>query len=104
MNEIPAKFKKAPFPYFGGKSTIASEVWQRLGQPGITSASRNRHRNLNCTRPGLKPVGGERMGFQPLYGCVVSRDKPVKIGFWRRLWFAIFGGFIRRWETMGGAR
>lgn len=30
---IPEKFKKAPFPYFGGKSTIASEVWQRLGQP-----------------------------------------------------------------------
>jgi DNA adenine methylase len=24
---------KAPFPYFGGKSTIAFEVWQRLGKP-----------------------------------------------------------------------
>jgi site-specific DNA-adenine methylase len=24
---------KAPFPYFGGKSKIASEVWRRFGQP-----------------------------------------------------------------------
>ena len=24
---------KAPFPYFGGKSTVASEVWAALGQP-----------------------------------------------------------------------
>lgn len=33
MSEIPAKFKKAPFPYFGGKSKIATEVWARLGNP-----------------------------------------------------------------------
>jgi len=30
---IPAKFRKAPFPYFGGKSIIAGEVWRRLGNP-----------------------------------------------------------------------
>lgn len=24
---------RAPFPYFGGKSTVASQVWQALGQP-----------------------------------------------------------------------
>jgi DNA adenine methylase len=24
---------KAPFPYFGGKSTVAPEIWQALGQP-----------------------------------------------------------------------
>jgi len=24
---------KAPFPYFGGKSRIAGEVWQRFGKP-----------------------------------------------------------------------
>lgn len=24
---------KAPFPYFGGKSAVAGEVWQRLGNP-----------------------------------------------------------------------
>jgi DNA adenine methylase len=33
VNEIPNKFKKAPFPYFGGKSKIAGEVWTRLGNP-----------------------------------------------------------------------
>ena len=33
MNDIPAKFRKAPFPYFGGKSKIAGEVWARLGKP-----------------------------------------------------------------------
>lgn len=31
--EAPAKFRKAPFPYFGGKSLIADEVWARLGKP-----------------------------------------------------------------------
>ena len=42
--------------------------------------------------------------MQPLYGCVVSRGKPkrVYIGFWRRLWFALFGGFIRRWNAAKG--
>lgn len=25
---------KAPFPYFGGKSMIAADVWQAIGQPG----------------------------------------------------------------------
>ena len=25
--------KKAPFPWFGGKSTVADAVWQRLGRP-----------------------------------------------------------------------
>jgi len=24
---------KAPFPYFGGKSRVAAEIWRRLGQP-----------------------------------------------------------------------
>jgi hypothetical protein len=27
------KFRFAPFPYFGGKRTIAAEVWARLGSP-----------------------------------------------------------------------
>lgn len=30
---IPAKFQTAPFPYFGGKRTVAAEVWARLGSP-----------------------------------------------------------------------
>ena len=30
---IPAKFKTAPFVYFGGKRTIAADVWARLGSP-----------------------------------------------------------------------
>ena len=25
---------RTPFPYFGGKSRIAPEIWQRLGDPG----------------------------------------------------------------------
>ncbi len=24
---------KAPFPYFGGKSRVADEVWRRFGNP-----------------------------------------------------------------------
>jgi len=31
--DIPAKYRKAPFPYFGGKSIIAGEVWRRFGNP-----------------------------------------------------------------------
>ena len=30
---VPEKFGRAPFPYFGGKSRIAAEVWARLGRP-----------------------------------------------------------------------
>jgi len=31
MQAIDRKYLKAPFPYFGGKSRVASEVWARLG-------------------------------------------------------------------------
>ena len=30
---MSSEFNKAPFPYFGGKSTIAHKIWQYLGQP-----------------------------------------------------------------------
>ena len=33
MDTVPAKFQTAPFPYFGGKRTVAAEVWARLGSP-----------------------------------------------------------------------
>jgi len=26
-NQVPDKFKRAPFPYFGSKSKVAGEVW-----------------------------------------------------------------------------
>lgn len=29
----PARSRRAPFPWFGGKSSVADEVWKRLGQP-----------------------------------------------------------------------
>jgi hypothetical protein len=29
----PEKYTRAPFPYFGGKRTVGSLVWQRLGSP-----------------------------------------------------------------------
>ena len=30
---IPEKFARAPFPYFGGKRSVAALVWERLGRP-----------------------------------------------------------------------
>ncbi len=30
---LPAKFFRAPFPYFGGKTKVTSLVWDRLGSP-----------------------------------------------------------------------
>jgi hypothetical protein len=33
MIVMPEKFSKAPFPYFGGKHTVLSDVWARLGKP-----------------------------------------------------------------------
>lgn len=33
MTTTTAPILKAPFPYFGGKSKIADEVWRRLGDP-----------------------------------------------------------------------
>lgn len=32
---VPARELKAPFPYFGGKSKIAQQVWGRLGNPDV---------------------------------------------------------------------
>ena len=29
----PEKFRRAPFPWFGGKRTVVDDVWQRLGRP-----------------------------------------------------------------------
>jgi DNA adenine methylase len=31
--EVRSAPLKAPFPYFGGKSRVAAEIWRRLGQP-----------------------------------------------------------------------
>lgn len=31
METIPAEYLRAPFPYFGGKSAVADEVWRRFG-------------------------------------------------------------------------
>lgn len=33
MNAAPLPPLRAPFPYFGGKSAVASQVWERLGRP-----------------------------------------------------------------------
>ena len=33
MNASEQKYQFAPFPYFGGKRSIASTVWSRLGRP-----------------------------------------------------------------------
>lgn len=33
MISVPGKFKRAPFPWFGGKSSVTEEVWARLGRP-----------------------------------------------------------------------
>ena len=30
---VPEKYRMAPYPYFGGKRSIAPEVWERLGSP-----------------------------------------------------------------------
>jgi DNA adenine methylase len=30
---VPDKFRFAPFPYFGGKRSVAVPVWERLGKP-----------------------------------------------------------------------
>lgn len=32
-NTIPDKFRTSPFPYFGGKRTVAADVWARFGTP-----------------------------------------------------------------------
>jgi DNA adenine methylase len=30
--QLPPKFRKAPFPYFGGKSKVTNDVWSRFGK------------------------------------------------------------------------
>lgn len=38
---VDRKYMRAPFPYFGGKSSIAGEVWGRLGSPKQYIAARH---------------------------------------------------------------
>jgi hypothetical protein len=33
MAAINPRATKAPFPWFGGKSRVADDIWQRLGRP-----------------------------------------------------------------------
>ena len=33
MSAVVEKFRNAPFPYFGGKRSVTTEVWARLGSP-----------------------------------------------------------------------
>jgi hypothetical protein len=44
---------KAPFPYFGGKRTMASEVWRRFGTPKQYSSRSAGRRRCCCRRRRL---------------------------------------------------
>jgi hypothetical protein len=47
---------KAPFPYFGGKSKIASLVWSRLGNPDNYKDNAAKER-LWCSPACLRQAG-----------------------------------------------
>ena len=52
---------RAPFPYFGGKSTIADEVWARLGEPKqyIEPFCGSAAMLLAATKPASLEVAGD---------------------------------------------
>jgi hypothetical protein len=61
ISEVLAGDWEPPFPYFGGKSRIAAEVWQALGGYGLEGGEdgagrANRHRErLWCSSACLNP-------------------------------------------------
>ena len=68
-----SRSRKAPFPWFGGKSSIAAEVWQRIGQPKqyIEPFCGSAAVLLQAPRPALLEVIGDQ-------NCYVAN-------FWRTL-------------------
>jgi hypothetical protein len=63
---------KAPFPYFGGKRTIAETVWRAFGDlPGWTEHEWERGR---LTYAGGKTTAKECIWFSPACLPLVSRQ------------------------------
>ena len=77
------KVIKAPFPYFGGKSTIAAAVWQRLGRPKqyIEPFCGSAAMLLAAPSPASLEVVGDANGFIANFWRAV-KHQPDKVAEW----------------------
>jgi len=70
---------KAPFPYFGGKSTVADVVWQALGQPKHYIEPFFGSGAVLLNRPDYNPVKHmETICDKDGYVCVAPETKILK--------------------------
>jgi DNA adenine methylase len=74
---------KAPFPYFGGKSTVATDVWQRLGAPSqyIEPFCGSAAMLLAARKPASLEVVGDANGFIANFWRAV-KHQPQAVAEW----------------------
>jgi len=69
---------KAPFPYFGGKSKVADEVWQRFGQPKRYIEPFCGSAAVLLQRPGGAPSGARDEVINDFDGFITNFYRTVK--------------------------
>jgi len=69
---------KAPFPYFGGKSKVADEVWRRFGQPKRYIEPFCGSAAVMLQRPGGAPSGARDEVINDLDGFITNFYRTVK--------------------------
>ena len=74
---------KAPFPYFGGKSAVTEDVWQRLGAPAqyIEPFCGSAAMLLAKHKPAALEVVGDANGFIANFWRAV-KHQPDKVAEW----------------------
>ena len=74
---------KAPFPYYGGKSRFADEVWSRLGDPTVyvEPFAGSLAVLLRRDAPGQREIVCDLNGFIPNFWRALRED-PEAVAYW----------------------
>lgn len=70
---------RAPFPYFGGKSRVASEIWARLGSPACYVEPFAGSLSVLLNRPQWRPSVSWRETVNDLDGLVTNVWRSIRL-------------------------
>lgn len=80
MTDTPEKFSRAPFPYFGGKRSVTSLVWERLGRPKqyIEPFAGSAAMLLGAPEPAsLEVIGDQNFYVANFWRCIKFRPRET---------------------------